>query len=471
MKLPNLPVVLCNAATIAILAMGAEVQAADKAAPADAARSAALSTELAAIVNDSTHPLASLSALAIRGGKLVYQGQFGQRRIDPANPANNLPANADTLYRIASISKLVTTLGVMKMVEDGQLKLDADVSDYLGYRLRNPHFPEATISLRMLLTHTSSLRDDGGYYWESRLALKEALLPSGALHGRGEMWASNAPPGAWFSYANLPWGVIGTIMERVSGERFDRLMQRLILRPMGLHGGFNPAAFAADDLRNLATLYRKRTGLEGAEIWNPAGPWVAQVDDYRLLPPAARAGDDYVIGSNGTVFGPQGGLRISATGLGDLMLMLMDQGMFKGRRILRAESVAALLNTQWRFDADPRASDPAIGRNGDSYRGQFRAWGLGTQQFLDVSASADPGSGDRLVAGGGFTAVGHLGDAWGLTAAFVFNPQRRDGMIFMVGGPGFDPDADPGQYSSMHRYEERILSALYSQAIRPPKSP
>ena len=83
-----------------------------------------------------------------------------RRHIDP-----DAPADRDTLYRIASISKLVTTLGVMRLVEEGRLALDTDVGEYLGWRLRNPHFPETPITVRMLLTHTSSLRDDGGYSW------------------------------------------------------------------------------------------------------------------------------------------------------------------------------------------------------------------------------------------------------------------------------------------------------------------
>ena len=422
------------------------------------ADAATLDAELSAIVKDAAHPLASLSVLAIRNGKVVYQQQFGQRYIDPDAPEKSQPANASTRYRIASISKLVTTLGVMKLVEDGKLALDADVGDYLGYRLRNPHFPDVPITLRMLLSHTSSLRDDAGYYWEAGHALKDVLLPGGSLYGNGAMWAANAAPGTFFAYANLPWGVIGTIMERVSGERFDHLMQRLILQPMGVHGGFNPADFSAADVRNIATLYRKRTEAGDKEIWNPAGPWVPQVDDYSKLVPVPRAGPDYQIGSNGTLFGPQGNLRISAADLGNIMLMLMNEGSFKGKPILKKQTVDLMLSPQWRYDDKPA--------KGDNYRGLYQAWGLGNQQFLDVGRVGNSsGSGDRLVEGGGFTALGHLGDAWGLTSAFAFNRKSKNGMIFMTGGPGFDPETWRGKYSSLYRHDERILSTLYRHAI------
>lgn len=438
---------------VGLIAMLAGLRA--YAAGAEARRSRAdLDAEINAIVHDSLQPLASASVLAIRDGRVVYEYQAGLRFIDEHNPAASKPANARTLYRVASISKLVTSLGVMKLVEEGRLDLDADVGDYLGYALRNPHFPAQPITLRRLMSHTSSLRDDAGYNVDYRIDLRELLVPGGAHYGNGAAWARDHGPG-YFSYVNLNWGVIGTIMERVTGERFDLLMQRLLLAPMGLRGGFNAAAFPAKDLDDLATLYRKRIERDGREIWRPQGPWVAQIDDYSRAPPAARAGADYVPGTNGTVFGPQGGLRISAADLGKIMLMLMDGGRHEGRRILQPASLATLFAEQWRNDGRDG--------NGSNHRGIFNAWGLGLQHFRNVSGV---GTGDRLVRDGGFSGLGHTGDAWGLTSAFVFDPVRRQGLIFMIGGPGFDPQTTPGAYSGRYRYEERLLDSLY-RALSP----
>jgi len=422
---------------------------------------AALDVELRSIVDDAVHPLASLSVLAIRNGKLTYHRQFGLRSIDATGPGGNRIADAETMYRIASISKLITTLGVMRLVEDGVLKLDTDVNDYLGYPLRNPHFPEVPITLRLLLTHRASITDDAGYYWEDRLNvnLRDVFTPGAAHYGKGEMWSTKAAPGAYFQYGNLNWGVIATVMERASGERFDRLMKRVLFDPLGIRGGFNPAEMSASDVARIATLYRKRNDFNGREVWDPRGPWVAQVDDYRQAAPVPRAGPNYVVGTNGTLFGPQGACRLSAADLGKVMLMLMNQGMHEGRRVLRAASVREMLKQQWRADVP--------GRNGDVNSGGgeqlMNAWGLGNQHFLDVSGVA---RGDRLVEGGGFVAVGHLGDAWGLRSAFVFDPKTKNGMIFLSGGPGFDPATTPGAYSASYRYEERILTALYRHKLR-----
>lgn len=431
------------------------------ASPAAPSSFAALDSELASIVNNPDKPLASLSVLTVQNGRVVYQQQFGNKFIDAADAQNSKRADAATLYRVASISKLVTAIGAMRLVEDGKLDLDRDISEYLGYQLRNPNFPNDAITTRMLLSHTSSLRDDGGYYWESKHALKEALLPGGKFYGSGAMWAKNAKPGAFFQYANLPWGVLGSVMERVSGERFDLLMRRLVLDPMNIAGGFNPAAFSKAELANTATLYRKRTEVLGVEVWKKDGPWVPQVDDYSKVAPVPRAGADYVIGSNGTAFGPQGAVRLSASGLGTIMLMLMNKGVHDGKPILQPKSVEMMLSQVWLHDA--KANNGANGESGfGGHKKLMNSWGLGVQRFIDITG---PSEGDRLVEAGGFKAFGHLGDAWGLTSAVVFDPVSRNGMIYLIGGPGFNPETNAGKYSALYRHEEQILDALYRHAV------
>ena len=449
MRLRSVVQALAGAGVLAIAAPGPS-HAAEAFGPT-------LDRELGAIVTDAAHPLASLSVLAIRDGRVVYEGQFGRRHIATTPDAKDLPADSGTLYRVASISKLVTTLGLMKLVEEGRVSLDEDASRYLGWKLRNPNFPEVPVTLRMLVTHTSSMRDDAGYFFEAGKKLEDVLTPGGALYGDGAAWGKEAPPGKWFSYANLPWGVVASVIERVSGERFDRYVKRAVLDPIGVPGGYNAAEIPPAALRDLATLYRKRTGPEGKEVWDPAGPWIAQVDDYSSAPPVPRADASYEIGSNGLVMGPQGGLRTSAAGLGRIMRMLMDHGMIDGKRVFRAETIDAMLAEQWHYDGHNGAV--GYGNHGD----RFLAWGLGNQHFLDVSG---PARGDRLVEGGGFKAVGHFGDAWGLTATFAFDPVKRDGMVFLIGGVGFDPEQTVGRYSAMYPHEERILTTLYRRAIQ-----
>jgi CubicO group peptidase (beta-lactamase class C family) len=440
---------------LALLGAMNPLMALARAGKTDAGHSfAQLDAELAAVVKEPACALASLSVLAIRNGKIAYEQQFGQRFYgNGALP--DRPVDRDTRFRIASISKMMTTLGLLRLLEDGKADLDADVSGYLGFPLRNPHFPERAITLRHLLSHTSSLRDDVGYSWAADTALKDVLVPGARLYDKGGMWASNAGPGDYFTYCNLGWGVIGTVMERVSGERFDRLQQRLLIQPLGLSAGYNPAELPAAALANVATLYRKSAD---EKTWNPDGPWIAQVDDYVTNPanPPAKL-DSYVIGANATPFSPTGGLRISAHDMGTVMLMMMNGGMHNGHRFLQQATLDKMFARQWTYDGK--------GGNGDTLDGLFNAWGLGNEQFPD-----DPATNTRLVEGGGFAAVGHLGDAYGLMSVFVVDRKNKSGMIALVGGTSTDPLAYKGKYSSLARFQEQILTSMYRRVILMPKN-
>ena len=441
----------------ALLGVSALAIAGSGSGPAPRARTEALlDEELGAIAQDSAHPLSSLSALAMRGGRVVYERHFGRRFIDATDRSRDRPANEATLYRAASVSKVVVAIAVLRLVDQGKLALDTDIGEYLGYAVRNPHFPDAPITLRMLLTHTSSLRDDAGYNFPQRVALRDVLTPSGSAHGKGEMWSAAAAPGRWFRYCNLGWGVIGTVVEKVTGDRFERAAHRLVLEPLGMRGGFDPAALPKERIADIATLYRKRAAGDDDQPWNPQGPWIPQVDDYSRAAPVSRADPSYVPGTNATLFAPQGGLRASAADLGRMLRMLANGGELDGRRVLQPAAVAEMTNLQWRRE----------GLNGESDYGvrgeRFQAWGLGVQVFTDKTGAA---LGDRLVADGTFTGIGHLGDAYGLTAVVAVDPKSGDGMVVLIGGSGFDPDTYSGAYSSLARHEERILTALHRRAI------
>ena len=107
-----------------------------------------------------------------------------------ADPATGRAVTPDDPVRIASISKLVVSIGVMKLVENGSLNLDEDVSRYLDWPMRNPNFLERPITLRMLLSHTSSLRDgDDAYVVPLGAGVKDALADPAVWdseHGPGE---------------------------------------------------------------------------------------------------------------------------------------------------------------------------------------------------------------------------------------------------------------------------------------------
>lgn len=414
----------------------------------------ALDAELQALVDDRDHPLLAASALVLRGGEVVYARQFGLAHVgDATHPA--LPASADTLWRVASISKLIVALGVLRLVEAGTLALDEDVSRWLGWPLRHPQYPSQPITLRLLLSHRSGLSDGGErYFFDGHARLQDVLTPDAPLYADGLNWRRDNPPGGAFEYVNLNSGVVATVMERATGQRFDRLMQQLVLQPLGLRGGFNPADFAPADQAHIATLYRKRRTVNGQEVWNPQGPWVVQADDFRHQPPAPPDGAaDYVIGSNGTLFGPQGRLRTSVASLGVVLQMLLAEGRHKGQAFLQPATVRLLASAQWQRQGPP----PAHGENVGAC-----AWGLGAQRFTDTCAA---GHGDRLDEDGRLQGFGHTGDAYGLMGLLALDPLRRHGVVIVLAGPGVDPATFPSRWSALYRWQEIATTAVMRHAL------
>ena len=411
-----------------------------------------LQTKLQTLLQDRLHAIPSLQVVVVRAGEIVYAESFGHRYLHPTDPGQHLPANNQTRFRVASISKLAVALGVMKLVEQGKIELDTDVSEYLGFTLRNPAFPAAPIRVRHLLSHTSSIRDGSRYTIPSPYTLQDFFRPEGRFFEDGAHFDPRHAPGAYAQYANLNTGVLGTLMECVAGQRFDVFMEQEVLRPLGMEGGFNVSRFSPEQIGHLAVLYRKQTGGE----WNPAGPWVAQVEDRGgVVPPGPMAqnpdkpGDSFVVvdlstyqpGTNATFFSPQGGLRASALELAQMALLFMG----KAPPILQPPTLQRMLQPQWTWD----------GHNGDTLEGQALSWGLGVWRFTNT-----PGL-DCPVGGHGRPWYGHLGDAYGLLSGLLFDPEEQNALIYILGGQGHDPTTHRGIYSAYTRWEEEVLCALF----------
>lgn len=303
------------------------------------------------------------------------------------------PVGIDDPVRVASISKLVVALGVMRLVEHGKLDLDRDVSAYLGWRVRNPAFPDTPITLRHLLSHRSGLRDNVDYI----VPLDGDLS---VVMANDKAWEPLYPPGDYFSYANINSPLIAAVMESATGERFDRLMVRLVLKPLKLDACYNWGAGCSDGRRAQAvTLLRPNGDL--ARDAAMKGP------DPCAVYPAANGSCDvealYKLGRNGSAFSPQGGLRISARDLAKLGQVLLRGG----KPLLSAKGFAQMVSAAWRFD----------GRNGDDNNGYFTSYGLGVHRYKD---------------GEGRWWLGHVGEAYSLRAGFWVNYETGRGFVRYV---------------------------------------
>lgn len=167
-----------------------------------------------------------------------------------ANRETGRAVEANDPVRIASISKLIMALTALRLTEEGKLDLDRDVSDYLGWKLRSPHHPDAPITLTHLLMHRAGLSDAGGYVIPLGESLEAKLADPAA-------WREVGPPGeAAFEYANLGSPLVATALEAASGERYDRLVERLVFAPLGVKACLNWIGCGPDLEARAVTLYR-----------------------------------------------------------------------------------------------------------------------------------------------------------------------------------------------------------------------
>jgi CubicO group peptidase (beta-lactamase class C family) len=300
--------------------------------------------------------------------------------------------DADDPVRVASISKLVTAIAVMRLVDQGRVDLDRDVSEYLGFQIRNPAFPDQNITLRHLMTHTSGVRDKIDYLIPIDGSIQEVMANPAA-------WDSRHRPGSYFSYANLNSPIIAATVEAATGERFDKLVAKTVLAPLKLDACFNWGAGCSPGRRAQAvTLLRTNGDLarDAAIKGEDPCPVLAASDgscDLRR----------YSLGKNGSSFSPQGGLRISATDLAKVGQLLLNGG----HPLLSSQAFSEMTRMQWRFN----------GMNGDDDRGYFKAYGLGVHIHEDSA---------------GAMWIGHVGEAYALRAGLWVNPATRKGFAQYV---------------------------------------
>lgn len=349
-----------------------------------------------------------------------------------ADRATGRPLTADDPVRIASVSKLVVALGVMRLVEARRLDLDRDVSDYLGWRLRHPGWPDRPITLAMLLGHRSGLGDNIDYALPLGADLQQALADRAA-------WDGDRAPGGEFAYANLNFPVIAAAIEGATGERFDRAMKRLVLDPLAIDACFNWPTCSDEAVARAVVLYDAAGAVQRDDLHGrrPDCPVV----------PAADGGCDlsrYRLAHHGAGFSPQGGLRISANGLARIGVMLLR----RGDGFLRPESLARL-----------EAMAPVRPTRGEGTGGFFCEYGLALHSS-GGPALADSACRDDLF-GDGRLRLGHSGDAYGLRSGLWFDLEAGDGIAYFVTQV---PEGQEGGRSAYSLPEERLVDAAIRRA-------
>ena len=406
--------------------------------------------------------ISGVQMILIKKGEIVFEHAEGlARRGKDAEVA----LTTHHKVRIASISKFVLTTALMTLVEEGKIDLDRDVSYYLGFKLRNPNFPERLITPRQVLAHVSSIRDGSYYFMGIEQNFKDFFILGTNLkssehfeNGAHFTNVENQGPGDYFTYSNLNFGIISGIIEKVSGQRMDLFVKEQILEPLGLNSSFNVCTLYANNFSELATLYRRG---EGGENWDLDGPWVEQVDGDQIgcyyestlygreeIPDLSPL-EAYELGKNPTLFSPQGGLRASSRDLSVIMQMFLNDGIYNHKRIISKASIAEMIKPVWQYNS-------GLGNGhtgGEAILGDIRSVGMMTTYGLSTHIIDLKNWG---LSNTSKVFYGHLGSAYGLQGQFWFDPINKEGIIVFITGVGDDPAR--GQASiPLYAIEERLL--------------
>lgn len=378
---------------------------------------------------------AKRQAGAEAGVAFSASGEIGSFADGLADPQAHRRATVDDPVRVASISKMVTAIGVMQLVDAGRLDLTSDVSRWLGWQLRNPNFPDQPVTLSMLLSHTSSVREhDDDYVIPLGGSLQQVMADP-------RNWDTKHGPGDTFAYVNLNYPIIGSVVEKVTGERFDMWMRAHVLAPMKLDACFNwPTCSDAAVARavELASADGKplKDDLHGRRPDCPVFVKSGQPCDL----------SEWHLGENGSLFAPQGGLRISARGLARIGRMLLNKGTLDGTRILSPRGVDALLTQVWTYN----------GSNGETDGGFYCSAGNGTHRLPNAQA----GCADNIVPDSAVL-VGHAGDAYGMKSGLWIDVQRSRGVAYFVTAvPDPAPKAPGTAYTAAEVHALRRTYAL-----------
>jgi len=388
-----------------LLALGQVGHALEYIAPADAGiipqRLARIDTAVNAAVAAGEIPGAV--ALIMRDGKIVYHEAFGY-----ADIASKRPMATDAIFRIASMTKSITSTAVMMLYEQGRFSLDDPISKFL------PEFSEmnvvsevnedgsiretvpATKPIRIvdLLTHTSGLA-----YPFIPSSVQKAYIDAGVIDGLTaenitlaeniELLAKQPlvdEPGAKFTYG-LSLDVLGRLVEVVSDKPLDRFIAENITGPLGMEDTW--FYLPPDKHDRLVTLY---TYIDGEGL----------VDASEVESIVAQGDPNYPVAGAKTFFSGGSGLSSTAYDYARFTQMLLNDGIFEGVRILSRKSVELMRTAR-------------IDLNGD----QSPDFGLGFMVVSDLGKSDSLGSAGTYSWSGAFYTSYWIDPSEGLTAVFM----------------------------------------------------
>lgn len=311
----------------------------------------------------SKYGAVGVQVAVIENGKVTdaFAAGWATKDVDPMTAYHRM--------RVASISKVLVGLETVRLWEQGKVDLDAPIGTYWGVCAKNPYYPDVPVSIRTLLSHTSSISNLGDDASRSYSAVRSRLAGSSGY--------SHTKPGdisSW-TYNNYAFGVLGMTAELAADQCMNTLLRQDLFDIMQVDG-----AFSAGDLENNSRLVTL-TYHDGSVARSAAS-------QRSLHAPTTP-------GASGAYFA--GGLVISAVDLGKIVALLANDGVYEGLQLIQPESVA-LMETKYEtalsdgsYQALPLRYQPGLyGRSGLYYH-------TGSAFGVYNCISYDPSTGDGVV--------------------------------------------------------------------------
>lgn len=341
-------------------------------------------------------PVVGLSVAVVKNNKVIYNHSFGFKDVEKQLPLTNA-----SIFRIASISKSFTTTAIMQLVAEKKIRLDQDISELVGFKVRNPAYPNTVITLKMALSHRSSINDSEGYF--SLDAIDPATNPNFAK------CYNTYEPDKGYMYCNLNYNLAGSILEKITGVRFDKYIQQQILNPLGLYGGYNVNAL---DSQLIAKIY---------EFNKETKVFTLSPNAYA---PRTEEINNYTIGRSTPIFSPTGGMKISANDLAKYMIMHSQLGKYKGGRMIPKK----------------------LSKQMQAIISEEEGYGMALENTTQLIA--------------GKTMIGHTGSAYGLYSIMFFEPKEKIGFIVISNG------CDTKTINGFNAVLHETVNSLYENLIR-----
>ena len=360
--------------------------------------------------------IAGAVIVIVKNGTVLFAKGYGYADVKSRVPVSP----TSTLFRPGSISKTFTWTAIMQLVEQGKIKLDADVNDYLDFQV--PHTFGRPVTVRNLMTHTPGFEEVVKGLMASRPDELPSLQAFVTTHRPNQIFA----PGTVPAYSNYGADLAGYIVQRVSGLPFEEYVQQNIFKPLGIaHATFMEPL--PDRLKPMMS--------NGYELASE------DPKPFELAPPNPA---------------PDGSLSITGADMAPFMIAHLQNGRYENAQILQPQTVEMMHARQ--FSMDPAVNGMALGFYEENRNGLRIIGHGGDLQYFHSDMHLIPSEGLGFFVSYNSLGKGDLDVRTTLWPAFLdrYFPYQEP-----TNKPVADVDSVPGNYLASRRAQTTILRALW----------